>query len=958
MGNLFEAKGVVTLFRTNTLTGKVEEVVTKENVFTTYGIRRVMQLTNILPAFSNPNSLMISQQTTTPSKGNEVVTQIIGDADSNATIPNPVIWQDVTSNLPMYGEVRRRLDLQGVARTFRTILIGDRNVFSFTEYPNRATFSGWNSNTSARAGSVGKTSVPAYCYLLLDNPVTQGAFDVIDIFYRVYFIPANGNGIPKGQSLVRNIGRRLFGIASTQPGTSKEVFTSISSFTNPEDYNYVSFCGTDEGVVNQYGNANLLTGTSYNYNEASTNFFTNTTSLDMITGRLVRSCSLGELEGSTVAITARDFINPGRSPLQTSWAKRVNGNPFFDANEVSIGLGRITSSIPVQWENKYPEMYKIIITNSGNIGTSTYRLERQRFVGFARNRWIPVPVPIHHMGGVNYVSGYTYHKGSFLPDSYGTDQKLRIELLGDSDIIFWNSRGITIVNILDSKLFRSLGADTTVINPLDKLNTTDIRQIVVKGNNIYIACAATGIWKIDSSKNLGDTGYITNPYVGQAFGITLVSYQGVEDVYSVISTGITYESSGWSTIFTPTSPRITTYGYSSIATISGNTNHVDGQICILSKTSGDSRILWWSRAIGNGTMVEGILTNSSSNIWLDGTPNSIQCAETANYWALALSSSSTTVATVRPYARTTFNSTSLVYVGALTDTKLRYNELIIPARRGNYFLCYNPGRYNVGSLIDYNGEVLGFNEISASRTSGSPLDDFYNGVASVYPKERVGGFKLHQEITIVNVCRGFRILNLGRGLFFYNGYLVTPFMSTEWEQYGWDGTNWVLGSTASKPTHVAQEPLLAGINIGFNDRGQPNPYFATDFYTLPVGYGVLGDNAKTITQSLEVIASDFRYQFPYPTGTNTLIVPNINPYRVVVPGAAEGGFNGLEVSDESTFKIILDGVEVPFNQVLVDGSTPPSPRFVSINTITGALTFHPDDIGKSISGYYSYYLGL
>lgn len=954
LGSLFKAKGVVTLIRTNTLTGLIEETVIKENVFTTYGIRRAMNLTNILAPFAAPNYLMISQQTTIPTKGNEVVTQIIGDADSNATIPNPVIWQDASLSLPMYGEVRRRLDFQGTARTFRTILIGDRVAFAFTEYPNRSSYTGWNS--SGRAGTAGKTTIPAYCYLLLNSPVTQGAFDIVDIFYRVYFIPANGNGIPKGQDLVRNIGRRLFGLTATSPGLNTTVFHSIAALPNVEDYNYIAYCGVDDGITNFYKSAGLLGGTTYSYSEASTNYSTNATSLDMITGKLIRSCSFGLVEGAKNSITARDFLNPNRSPLQTSWAKRLGGSPFFDANDFSIGLGRITVSIPVEWEEKYPEMYKIIITSSGEVGTAEYRIERQRFVGFSGNQWLPVPVPILHMGGVDYKSDYSYYRGSFLPNSYGTDQKLKTELLGDSDIVYWDSRGITIVNIMDSQFFRSLGADTAVVNPLDKLNTTDIRQVVVKDDFIYIACAATGIWKIDTTKQLGETGYVTNPFVGQAYAITLASYLGVIDVYAVVSTGITYESSAWSTIFTPSSNRITAYGFTSIATISGNTNHPDGQICLLSKTSGDSLVLWWSRALGNGVMTEGVLTSSSS-YWLDGTPNSIQCAETANFWALALNRNITTSEPIRPFARITFNSSTISYMGALGTRQLIYGEIVIPARSGNYFLCANPGNYNSASTIRYDGQVYGFNELTTPRAIGAVMDNFYTGVNSVYPNSRVGGFDLHDNLS-ANVCKGFRILHLGRGLFFYNGYLVTPFMSTEWEQFGWDGTNWVLGSTTSKPTHELQEPLMSGINIGFNDRDQPNPFFATDFYTLPVGYGVLGDNAKTITQSLKIIASDFRYQFPLPSGSNTLIIPNFNPYQIVVPGVTEAGFDRLEVTDESTFKIILNGVEIPFNQVLVDGSTPPSPGFVSANLNTGALTFHPSDAGKSIAGYYSYYLDL
>lgn len=945
---MFKAKGVCTLRRINTLTGKVEEEITKENVFTTYGMRRAMKLDSIPSPFPVYNYLMISQQTTTPSKGNEVVGQLVGDADSNALIPNPNIWVEASEALPMYGEIRRRLDFQGQPRTFQTILVGDRDARNAPGYPKASNFNNWN--TSARAGTGTLKSIPAYCYLLLDSPVTQGSFDIIDIFYRVYFIPANGNGIPKNSELVRNIGRRLFGFTTIQPGSATSVYTSPCSITNAEDYNFIANTTVDDGrVLATFNPVELLFGATYSYSEASMNYFTNSTSLSMLTGRLIRSGSFGSLEGNEFALTARDFLDPTRTPIQTSWAKREGGLPFFNENDFSIGQGRIIPSIPVEWEQQYPDFYRILITKSGEIGNAEYKFERQRFVSYARNTWIPIAAPVFHTGGVPYD-----FKPAFLPNSYGTDQKTKLELIGEDTLVFWSSRGITILNVLDSTYIKVLGSDTPVVNPLDKLDTTDIRQIAIKDELIYIACAETGIWVVDSSKVEGEAGYVSHPVSSPAYAIATASYQGVLDVYAVLDSGITFEGSNWVTIFTPNCPRIDLYGFNSIATMSGNTNHVDGQIALLSLISGESQIIWWSRALGNGTMVEGEKRIAETSLdWLDGTPGSIQCSESADYFAFAYARSDGFA--VRQFGKAVFNQTDVTPVGFLNLSILKSGELVIPARDGNRFFCFNNSNFNSNFSPQLSGNVFAFDENTESRENSLP--DF----SASYPtmsRYRVGGMAIGGNSSFYDGrTLGFRILHLGRGLYYYAGFLLTPF-SEEWEQYGWNGTEWEKDFEGSKVVHDAAEELLDGINIAFSDRGQPNPFFATDFYTLPIAYGALGDNAKTITASLKVLASDLRFQVAFPAGASTITVPNANPYQVTVPGAAEGGFTGMVITDSSTIKVVLDGELLPFNQVLTDGSTPPSPKFVSVNLSTGVLTFHPSDAGKEISGYYSYNLEL
>ena len=74
----------------------------------------------------------------------------------------------------------------------------------------------WGS-TLTRVPAGGTDTGYAYAYVLLDNPVIQGDFETIDIFYRVYFLNGRGVGMSAGNDVIRNIGRRFFSVTSTNP---------------------------------------------------------------------------------------------------------------------------------------------------------------------------------------------------------------------------------------------------------------------------------------------------------------------------------------------------------------------------------------------------------------------------------------------------------------------------------------------------------------------------------------------------------------------------------------------------------------------------------------------------------------------------------------------------------------------------------------------------------------------
>lgn len=73
-----------------------------------------------------------------------------------------------------------------------------------------------------------------------------------------------------------------------------------------------------------------------------------------------------------------------------------------------------------------------------------------------------------------------------------------------------------------------------------------------------------------------------------------------------------------------------------------------------------------------------------------------------------------------------------------------------------------------------------------------------------------------------------------------------------WEKYGWDGTNWVLGSTTPKTTHSNAQTMLHGINIAFTNGAAGTSFLTGEYFTGSVNDGVLKNNAMTLSGAVNL----------------------------------------------------------------------------------------------------------
>jgi len=223
---MFKPIGQVTLLITDEKTGQSRSI-TEYNTFTQRGYQTALNLSNVagtnllVSPFSEAERLYISSSTETPDRYVTTVSGLIARCEP-PTGATEVSWVEATEESPMYGELRGRLVYTGASRTFRTVVVGDN-----------------------ASGTVGTTylSTSAYAYVRFENNVTQGAFENIDIFYRVYFVNEVGLGLPKGGDLIRNIGRVLFGLEAKFIDTSitqrsPRQTPSLTFLPNPNNYNF------------------------------------------------------------------------------------------------------------------------------------------------------------------------------------------------------------------------------------------------------------------------------------------------------------------------------------------------------------------------------------------------------------------------------------------------------------------------------------------------------------------------------------------------------------------------------------------------------------------------------------------------------------------------------------------------------------------------------------------------
>lgn len=119
-----------------------------------------------------------------------------------------------------------------------------------------------------------------------------------------------------------------------------------------------------------------------------------------------------------------------------------------------------------------------------------------------------------------------------------------------------------------------------------------------------------------------------------------------------------------------------------------------------------------------------------------------------------------------------------------------------------------------------------------------------------------------------------------------------------WKEYGWDGANWVEGHAGSKTMHSAEEAIIDGLTISFDDDSGNQTFVATDYYTVGVVDGILMDGGTEF---------DSRYNLYYkPVMFNQTDVEGGG----ILPATQSDALRGL---NETELTAIVDNFNASYN---------------------------------------------
>lgn len=189
-------------------------------------------------------------------------------------------------------------------------------------------------------------------------------------------------------------------------------------------------------------------------------------------------------------------------------------------------------------------------------------------------------------------------------------------------------------------------------------------------------------------------------------------------------------------------------------------------------------------------------------------------------------------------------------------------------------------------------------------------------------------------------------LHLVNGICVFSKYMRCLFTDNTyiWQSYGWDGVNWALGNANYKTTHGTEDALINGLKIKFTD-GQPGVQFNnTEHFIINACYGLLKDSATTVF-----------YEKAY--YTQELIKITLTP--VTISGTSmnlidyQTDVNALIIEGDSPQMHTLTINSIPVGNVYVNGFFP-EPGAVTIDVVTGIISFNPIDVGKTLGGDYYY----
>jgi hypothetical protein len=242
----------------------------------------------------------------------------------------------------------------------------------------------------------------------------------------------------------------------------------------------------------------------------------------------------------------------------------------------------------------------------------------------------------------------------------------------------------------------------------------------------------------------------------------------------------------------------------------------------------------------------------------------------------------------------------------------------------------------VGAIVNFNHSVWGliprFGKVSFYNQYLIALDKLIDKASN----QILGIPALDNYPSCVHLCGG--IVCLG-------SWLICVLPNDEaWTSYGWDGTNWIDSNTSSKVTHATAQVLIDGLTILFSNGATAPQFLNGDFYTQSINLGTLKDNSIAIYYENFWYTKKVNFDTPVNipiTATTETFPEQSNIYWIRVETDSIDALSEFLINGTNVLKVWVDGTAPNANEITIDG-------------ITGVITFNSADIGKTLTGFYAW----
>lgn len=841
-------EGIVTLVFRDKDTGEITKTIKQENTITNYWIE----------AFLAPN--LLSSTFNYSKFGSKI---FISGMDIPATDPSVRI----ISNVHAMGFVE-----SGV--TSPAITLATDTTFAFGQHQQRFAPPASLININV-IGLTYTTTVPtnnavtAQAYVKLASTCTQDTNETLDIFYRVQF-PYDYYEVPSPPD------RKTTGISAAQTNimvdryfithsTTEFISGGISSNWNGTmDHTRLAFKPTRAGGHDYSSN---FTGTTtrtdnkplqkYDINSIIT--------IDKSIGNVVGFISYGAGSNGGKNVWSREVTPLGESVIQNIFGHGPAAvKPFFDATQLNSGDGTISLDGSTWTNPNFPKMYNIDVTATGALGVGTYKFKVRNHFGFLNNTYGDI---IRIMPGMMFQNkhmhdGFEFTRGDSLGNPVEDRARPKIIRYDIDD----TNTNLLCINKTEVYVFNLLTEEGVLFNVTNEptFAPTNITQVTYDASGtIYVGCRDTGLYKIETPLGTPTITLIDNTTTG-LIGLPVSKCYGVSIgssavLWTVFDGGVFSSADDGATWTQATFTNATIVGlWSRVKFIQADPAHVDQRLAFVYESSAigvgtymEYSVVWWDNNSSNDSQGKQFLalnrTNSSNYIqytryiaeepwtyfdWLKPSP-------TQNKWGLTMKSSSWTSQPASMYP---------TYFTFGTDTYVQNTTSALGSYQGYIdWELHSTGSQSI-ILITYistadrrfvlyrDNDTFEFNKFAfVNSSSYGDQESITHGPVCYLGNLVALAWRPTLAIQFYTIVTGGHADAAGGDL----NYLL-------YDNYGWNGANWVKDDPGSKAFHGASEVLNDGVKIAFDDNVGAQTFVANDYYTFGVVQGVWLDGATQI----------------------------------------------------------------------------------------------------------------